>query len=104
MTKSYKDYFDYWINTSEDVCNCCMNNHYMDCKGEGECPDYYVLTEEDIEKKGFDKNAFGITNFCWDCMNTDNFEFCKRVKGSPCATCFGPEGNYLYFESNGLIK
>lgn len=80
--KDVKKFVDYWIENSDNLCDCCNNYHYIqDCKGK-DCEFYYKLTEEEVELKGLMPNM----DF-WDCTNTDDFEFCKVVQESPCYRC-----------------
>lgn len=92
--QEYDSYFDYWLNTSEYVCECCKNSaDWLVC--DETCPKFYTLTPEQVKEKGY------RTDIQWTCQNTDDMEFCELFQNSICGKCLD---NFNNFSSNGLIK
>ena len=93
---NYESYFEYWKHHSDFVCECCKNVYYF-C--EDNCEDFYELTKEECDERHL-STQYGIK---WNCMNTDNFEFCKKFQESVCKDCLF-EDDLPKFESNGCIR
>lgn len=101
----YKDYFEFWKDNSEHVCECCVHNFNFPCD---DCEDFYKLTEEDCKNIGLsvDPDAIWYPKEGWNCQNVGNYNLCKKFQNTPCASCLFEyeEGNVMpNFESNGKI-
>lgn len=100
-----EELFKFWLEHTDYYCECCKNYHYIQtCPSDSSCPDYHVLTEDEIMKKGL-KNPppylVGLDDV-WSCLNTDDCEFCKPVQKSPCGKCM--KNNFNDFDWNGQIR
>lgn len=98
--------FDFWMEHSEDVCECCKYNYNLKCEGKA-CNLYYELTDEEIAKKGLAATPhlafkFYSTDAKWNCFNTDDSEFCRKIKGTVCDKCL--ESGFKNFEPNGEVR
>lgn len=98
MGNSYTSYFEFWLDNSENVCECCIYNGYLSCDN---CDKFYKLTDEECKELGLSLNSPWAPEG-WNCQNTD-FRFCKIFKNSPCEDCCNHDG-YRNFSGNGLIK
>ena len=103
MLDVYKSYFDYWLENSDNVCDCCIFNENLKCDADN-CEYYRELTKEECEEKGLslDISKPGVPEK-WTCQNTDDCEFCAKVNNSPCRSCIDSH-TFKKFVSNGLIK
>lgn len=96
---TYDSYFDFWLANSPHICECCVNMKNYECDG---CDKYYELTGAEVRELSYVKFFEWENKKTWDCQNTDNFEFCRKVQESVCGECL--KNNFNHFESNGIIK
>jgi len=95
----YDSYFDFWLDHSDCICECCIYNDNFDCE---DCESFYNLTEEECKEEGLDPDSPWAPSG-WNCQNTDDFKFCEKIKNSPCRECIN-SFSYKNFSSNGKIK
>ena len=101
--ENYERLYNYFIEHTEYLCDCCANYTFNDCLGKEKCPDYHALTAEEIEAEGLGELEYFFTDNVWSCLNTDNYRYCKPMRDSECAKCLDSY-TAKFFIWNGKVK